>query len=215
VKEAPRSVRMLSPSSPAPPGFHTPGSARVRDSTHAHLRLLRRRNCRGAREHLGLITPPSVYNHWHLVMSLAGLGRFAEAAEYEAEAIRLAEPTHHAVTVAMAHWAAGMLYLSKGDWARACSLREPWVAAARTGNIVFLLPAARATSAWALSQLGEAGQALNRLREAERAVPRRSDEIRTAAQHAISARRERQQAARGPAGPTCAPRATTASPRCG
>ena len=29
-------------------------------------------------------------------MSLAQLGRFAEAAEYEAEAIRLAEPTHRA-----------------------------------------------------------------------------------------------------------------------
>ena len=34
-----------------------------------------------------------------LIMSLAELGRFAEAAEHEAEAIRLAEPTQHAFTV--------------------------------------------------------------------------------------------------------------------
>ena len=39
--------------------------------------------------------------HW-LVMSFAQLGRFAEAAEYEAEVIRLAEPTHQANTVAWA-----------------------------------------------------------------------------------------------------------------
>ena len=47
-------------------------------------------------------------------MSLAELGRFAEAAEYEAEAIRLAEPTQHAFTIGMAHFAASALHLAQG-----------------------------------------------------------------------------------------------------
>ena len=48
-------------------------------------------------------------------MSLAELGRFAEAAKHEAEAIRLAEPTQHAGTVGLAHWAAGTRHLIEGN----------------------------------------------------------------------------------------------------
>ena len=43
---------------------------------------------------------------------------------------------------------------------------DQWIAVVRTGNVVLLLPAAVASSAWALAQLGEASEALNRLREA-------------------------------------------------
>jgi tetratricopeptide (TPR) repeat protein len=100
-------------------------------------------------------------------MSLARLGRFAEAAEDEAEAIRLAELTEHTFTVAVAHWAASTLHLLKGDWTKARSLIEHWVAAVRTGNIALQLPTAVASSAWVLAQLGEASAAVNRLREGE------------------------------------------------
>ena len=48
-------------------------------------------------ENFGLAGPPSVWDRAWLIMSLAELGRFAEAAKYEAEAIRLAEPTQHAL----------------------------------------------------------------------------------------------------------------------
>ena len=105
-------------------------------------------------------------------MSLAQLGRFAEAAEYEAEATRLAEPTHHAFTVGTAHRAAGTLHLLKGDWAKARSLTERWIAVVRTGNVVLQLPFAVTSSAWALAQLGEASEALNRLREGEQLLER-------------------------------------------
>jgi tetratricopeptide (TPR) repeat protein len=98
-------------------------------------------------------------------MSLAQLGRFVEAAEDEAEAIRLAEPTHHAYTVRMALWAAGTLYLLKGDWAKARSVIEHEIAVLRTGNIFLGLAGAVASSAWVLAQLGEASEALNRLQE--------------------------------------------------
>jgi len=118
-------------------------------------------------EHFGRFAPPSVWDRVLLVRSLAELGRFAEAAEYEAEAIRLAEPMQHAYTVGMAHWTAGMLHLVKGDWAKARSPIEHGIAVLRTGNVVLVLPIAIASFAWVLAQLGEASEALKRLRESE------------------------------------------------
>ena len=123
-------------------------------------------------ETLGLSAPPSVWDRTWLTISLAELGRFAEAANYEAEAIRLAEPTQQAYTKCLAHFGSGMLHLLKGDWAQARPLIEHWIAVARTGN--FLQPPwGVASSAWALAQLGEASEALNRLRR-RRAAPRAS-----------------------------------------
>jgi tetratricopeptide (TPR) repeat protein len=123
-------------------------------------------------EYLGTSAPISVYDRCNLVMSLAQLGRFAEATKYEAEAIRLAEPTHHAFTVGAADRAAGTLHLLKGDWTKARSLLEHGIAVLRTGNVVLMLPFAVASSAWVLSQLGEASEALDRLRECEQLVER-------------------------------------------
>ena len=60
-----------------------------------------------------------------------------------------------------------MLHLLKGDWAKARSLVEHWITMLRTGNVAILLPWAVASSAWALAQIGEAGEALNRVREGE------------------------------------------------
>jgi class 3 adenylate cyclase/tetratricopeptide (TPR) repeat protein len=116
-------------------------------------------------ENFGLVVPPSVWDRTWLVMSLAELGRFGEAAKYEAEATRLAEPTQHAFTIGFAHFTAGMLNLLKGDWAQARSRIEGLVAVARTGNLILHLPRAVASSAWALAQLGETSEALDRLRE--------------------------------------------------
>ncbi len=63
--------------------------------------------------------PIAIYDRYLLVRSLAQLGRFSRAARYEAEALRLAEPTRHAYAVGMAHVAASWLHLLEGDWARA------------------------------------------------------------------------------------------------
>jgi tetratricopeptide (TPR) repeat protein len=103
-------------------------------------------------------------------MSLAELGRFAEAVEPETAAIRLAEPTHHAYTIGLAHRAAGTLHLLKGEWAKARSPIEHAIAVFRTGNVVFQLPLVVASSAWVLAQLEEASEALNRIREGEQLV---------------------------------------------
>jgi hypothetical protein len=73
-------------------------------------------------------------------VSLAQLGRFAEATRVEAEAMRLAEPTQDAHTVAVAHWAAGTLYTLKGDWGKVRPLIEQWIAWIRTRNVFRQLP---------------------------------------------------------------------------
>jgi tetratricopeptide (TPR) repeat protein len=123
-------------------------------------------------EYFGGAAPASVDDRSYLVRSLAELGRFAEAAAYEAEAIRLAEPTHHAFTVGLAHFAGGTLHLLEGDWAKAHERIEHGIAVFRTGNVGLLRPEAVASSAWALAQLGEASEALNRLRDGEQLLER-------------------------------------------
>ena len=121
-----------------------------------------------------MAVPASVFGRAFLIMSLAELGRFAEAAKYETEAIQLAEPTQHAHTIGWAYFAASMLHLLKGDWAKARSRIEQWIERLRTGNVAVHLPWAIASSAWALAQLGEAGEALNRVREGEQLLERQA-----------------------------------------
>jgi tetratricopeptide (TPR) repeat protein len=118
----------------------------------------------------------SIFDRYWLVRGLAELGRFAEAAQYETEALRLAEPTHnyHAYSVGLAHVGAGLLHLLKGDRAQARSLIEHAVAVVRTGNIVLTLPHAVAFSTWVLAQVGEAREALTRLREGEELLERQA-----------------------------------------
>ncbi|MGH7389465.1 MAG: ATP-binding protein [Candidatus Rokuibacteriota bacterium] len=125
-------------------------------------------------EHFGITAPASVYDRCQLVVSLAQLGRFAEAAEHEAEAMRLAEPTQDAYTVALAHWAAATLHPLRGDWAKVRSLIEQWIAWIRTRNVFRQLPYAVASSAWVQAQVGEAGEALDRLREGRQLLERQT-----------------------------------------
>jgi tetratricopeptide (TPR) repeat protein len=125
-------------------------------------------------EHFGSALPASIYDRYWLVRSLAHLGRFDEAAQYAAEALGLAEPTQRASTVGLAHFAAGRLHLLKGDWAKARALFERGIAVLRTGNNVLSLPHAVASSAWVLAQVGEASEALTRLREGEELLERQA-----------------------------------------
>jgi tetratricopeptide (TPR) repeat protein len=119
-------------------------------------------------EFFGGSQPPSVNDRFRLLVSLAHLGRFAEAAEHEAEAIRLAERTNHPYTIGLAYYAAGTLSLIKGDWAKARALTDRQIEVLRTGNIVGELPNALAHSARALAYLGDTSGALARCREVER-----------------------------------------------
>jgi tetratricopeptide (TPR) repeat protein len=125
-------------------------------------------------ENFGLGAPPSVSDRFWLMMSLAELGRFSEAVEAAAAAIRLAEPTQHAYTVGLAHIGAGEVHLRRGDWATARPLFEHSTAVLMAGNVAVLLAHTIASSAWVLAQLGEASEALSRLREGEQLQERQN-----------------------------------------
>jgi tetratricopeptide (TPR) repeat protein len=105
-----------------------------------------------------------------LIMSLAELGRFAEAVEVETEAIRLAASTHHAFTDGLTGWAAAEVQLLKGDWPKARTRFKHAIAVVRRGNLANLLSPLLASSAWVLAQSGEANEALIRFRECEQLV---------------------------------------------
>jgi DNA-binding SARP family transcriptional activator len=119
-------------------------------------------------EFFGSNQPPAVNDRFRLLASLAHLGRFAEAAQHAAEAIRLAEPTRHPYTVALTCHAASTMHLVEGDWAKAHALIERQISVLRTGNIAGELPMALAYSARALAYLGAGSEALSRIRESER-----------------------------------------------
>jgi tetratricopeptide (TPR) repeat protein len=125
-------------------------------------------------EYLGMPAPPAGDDRGNLVISLAELGRFAEAAEHETEAIRLAERTRHAYTVAFTDRTAAMRHLLSGDWAGALSRLEHAIATLRTGNVPLPLPIVVASSAWALAQVGETSEALKRVREGEELLERQA-----------------------------------------
>jgi tetratricopeptide (TPR) repeat protein len=108
-----------------------------------------------------------VFDRFYLGMGLAELGRFAEAAEYAAEAIALAEPTNHSFTIALASGAAGVPHLLKGDWQKAHLCIERVIPALRSGSIALLLLHFVAASALILVQCGEASEAMNRVQEAQ------------------------------------------------
>jgi tetratricopeptide (TPR) repeat protein len=97
--------------------------------------------------------------------SLGPLGRFAEAARRDAEATRLAEGTQNPYARGIAHLAAGRMHLYKGDWAEGLGRSEAGIAIFRAGQVDLLLPALIASTAWALAQLGETREALNRYEE--------------------------------------------------
>jgi class 3 adenylate cyclase/tetratricopeptide (TPR) repeat protein len=125
-------------------------------------------------ESFGGTAPLAIFDRFFLIASLAELGRFIEAAEYQAEVIRLADPTDHAHAITIAYDAGGILYLLWGDWARARSLVETGIMAAKKRNLAGQLRILVPSSAWALAQLGETGAALNRVQEGEQLLERQA-----------------------------------------
>ena len=113
-----------------------------------------------------------VLDRCFLIVSLAHLGRFGEAARRGAEALRLANPTRHAFTVGIAQVATGTLHLVQGDWGKARLLIERGMGVLETGNVVVLLPFAVGSPAWVAAQFGEVSEALTRVRQSEQVLER-------------------------------------------
>src|SRR6185436_9812715 len=125
-------------------------------------------------QYFGMAVPASVFGRAYLILSLAELGRFADAVRYEAEAIQIAQPTQHAHTIGYAQYAASILHIAQGEWAKARLLIEQWVNTVQVLQTPSLLPWAVASSAWVLAQAGEAADAARRIREAEDLLERQA-----------------------------------------
>ena len=96
-------------------------------------------------ESFGSAMPISIFDRYWLVRGLAELGRFAEAAQYEAEAFRLAEPTHHAYTVGTGPLRRGLASPPQGRLGAGAPADRTRDRGAPDGNIVLSLPPAVAS----------------------------------------------------------------------
>jgi class 3 adenylate cyclase/tetratricopeptide (TPR) repeat protein len=123
-------------------------------------------------EHFGASMPVSIFDRCQLIRSLAELGQFADAAKYAAEAFQLAEPTQRSFAIGFVHQSEATIYLLQGHWRKALPSIERAMALFRAGNIGIQLPIVIAQAGWALAELGEAADALGRLRESEQIVER-------------------------------------------
>jgi tetratricopeptide (TPR) repeat protein len=119
---------------------------------------------------LGGAVPASIITRLNLIFSLSRLGRFGDAAVYEAEMTQLAEKTQHAFPAGQAHNAATVLHMLKGDWAKAHSRLERWLAMARAADVKHHIATAVAYSAWVLAQLGERDEAMDQIGEGKELV---------------------------------------------
>jgi class 3 adenylate cyclase len=162
-------LRILATSFLSQVRFFRGDHARVVDLTTDNLSAL---PTGWALENFGIAAPPSVHDRGYLIMSLAELGRFAEAAGPAAEAIRLVAPLLDAYAVGWAHLTDGTVHLLRGEWAQARPGFERAMAVIRAGNLPLLLSLTVAFSAWNMAQLGDASEALSRLQEGEQLVER-------------------------------------------
>jgi tetratricopeptide (TPR) repeat protein len=122
-------------------------------------------------EYFGMASPLSIYDRHWLALSLAHVGKFAEANVRGTEAIELAKSTHRPHPISVAYPAAAVPHVIKGDWEMARSLMETMFGTQGARDVgvtanYFTL------SAWILAQLGGAREALQGLREAEQRVER-------------------------------------------
>ena len=109
-----------------------------------------------------------------LIQSLAQLGRFVDAAAFQAELARLAEPTKNAFMLSTSHMAVVTLHLLQGDWGTARSQIDAWIEVVEPRRSVSTFHPQFLSPVWVLAQLGETSEALNRYREAEQIVERLS-----------------------------------------
>jgi len=93
-----------------------------------------------AREHLGLPVLPAVFSRSHLIVCLAEIGDFPEAARRAEEAMSLAEATTHPDTLLWAYRGAGQLHLAQGNWERAATLLGQALGLCRTHDIPVYIP---------------------------------------------------------------------------
>jgi len=113
-------------------------------------------------ERFGAPQPRSIHSRTCLVWCLAELGEFPEGIVRGEEALKLAEPLDHPLSLTTACAGLGYLYLAQGELAKAASLLERGLEATRTGNSPLWFPrvAAALGLVYALSRRAPEGVAL-------------------------------------------------------
>jgi tetratricopeptide (TPR) repeat protein len=91
-------------------------------------------------DRFGAPQPRSIHSRTCLVWCLAELGEFPEGIARGEEALKLAEPLDHPLSLTTACAGLGYLYLTQGELAKATSLLERGLEATRTGNSRLWLP---------------------------------------------------------------------------
>jgi tetratricopeptide (TPR) repeat protein len=111
---------------------------------------------------MGASAPPSAFDRFYLAQSLAQLGRFCEAAEVNAEAMRAATQGTQIITVGIAYYGAASPATLRGDWAEAQAIIKRWLPVAHSGDLAIQLVAATAHAAFVSAYLGNTHEASER-----------------------------------------------------
>jgi DNA-binding winged helix-turn-helix (wHTH) protein/tetratricopeptide (TPR) repeat protein len=118
-----------------------------------------------SRARLGHATLLSVHPHAWLVMCLAQVGAFAEGRTIGAEAVRIAEAGESPYGLAMAYQGAGLLSLSRGDFAHAITILGRGLDLCRSRNLENWFYGLAASLGYAYALSGRLDEALPLLEE--------------------------------------------------
>lgn len=91
-------------------------------------------------ERFRIAVAPSIVSRYCLVLCLSELGEFSEAIVVAEEAVRIADALTQPYGLTQAHWAAGHLYLRKGEVGRATAVLEHTQAICRDWTVLFMTP---------------------------------------------------------------------------
>jgi len=104
-------------------------------------------------ERFGIAVAPSILSRYCLVLCLSELGEFSEADAIVEDVLRIADGLAQPYGLTQAYWAAGYLYLRKGEMERAVTAFERTEVLCRDWNVMFMTPisAAHLGAAYVLS----------------------------------------------------------------
>lgn len=117
-------------------------------------------------ERFGAPQPRSIHSRTCLVWCLAELGEFREGIARGEEALKLAQPLDHPLSLTTACAGLGYLYLRQGELANAILLLERGLEATRTGNSRLWFPRVASALGLAYSRAGRSREGLALLEEA-------------------------------------------------
>ena len=117
-------------------------------------------------ERFGAPQPRSVHSRTCLVWCLTELGEFREGTRRGEEALQIAQPLEHALSLTTACAGLGYLYLRQGQVAKAIALLERGLEATRAANSPLWFPRVASALGLAYSRAGRAREGLAFLEEA-------------------------------------------------